>query len=75
VLLERPPVNAKVTTVLSSIPAPSDTVESERQQMKHIINIEGNKLQSFLNPVALLTQLIGKLLKLISHFLKCKDAD
>jgi hypothetical protein len=33
--LERQAVNAIVATVLGSIPASSDTVESERRQMKH----------------------------------------
>jgi hypothetical protein len=32
--LERPTANAKVETVLGSIPASSDTVESEGWQMK-----------------------------------------
>ncbi len=32
--LERPAVNAKVATVLGSIPASSDTMESEGRQMK-----------------------------------------
>ncbi len=32
--LERLTANAKVATVLGSIPASSDTVESERRQMK-----------------------------------------
>jgi hypothetical protein len=34
--LERLAVNAKVATVLGSIPASSDTVESEGRQMKQV---------------------------------------
>ncbi len=43
--LERPTVNAKVATVLGSVPASSDTVESEGQKMKQRCIKDMNKLK------------------------------
>ncbi len=42
--LERLAVNAKVVRVLGSIPAPSDTVESEGRQMKAAFD-NGHKIK------------------------------
>jgi hypothetical protein len=43
VWLERLTANAVVATVLGSMPASSDTVESEGRQMKQCLNIVHNK--------------------------------